>query len=31
MGVTYLEDKDRVIESIAALVQKGNYPSPLFG
>lgn len=31
MGVTYQEDKDRVIESIAALVQKGNYPSPLFG
>lgn len=31
MGVTYQEDKDRVIESIAALVQKGKYPSPLFG
>ena len=31
MGVTYQEDKDRVIESIAALVQEGKYPSPLFG
>ena len=31
MGVTYQEDKDRVIESIAGLVQKGKYPSPLFG
>ena len=30
MGVTYQEDKDRVIESIAALVQEGNYQSPLF-
>lgn len=31
MGVTYQEDKDRVIESIAGLVQEGKYPSPLFG
>ena len=31
MGVTYQEDKDRVIESIAALVQEGKYQSPLFG
>jgi len=31
MGVTYQEDKDRVVESIAALVQEGKYPSPLFG
>ena len=30
MGVTYQEDKDRVIESIAALVDQGKYPSPLF-
>ena len=31
MGVTYQEDKDRNVESIAALVQEGKYPSPLFG
>jgi len=31
MGVTYQEDKDRVIESIAGLVEQGKYQSPLFG
>lgn len=31
MGVTYQEDKDRVIESISGLVEQGNYKSPLFG
>ena len=30
MGVTYQEDKDRVIESIAGLVEEGKYQSPLF-
>jgi len=30
MGVTYQEDKDRVIESIAELVAKGEYKTPLF-
>ena len=30
MGVTYQEDKDRVIESIEGLVDQGKYPSPLF-
>ena len=30
MGVTYQEDKDRVIESIARLVEQGKYQSPLF-
>ena len=30
MGVTYQEDKDRVIESIAGLVEQGKYQSPLF-
>jgi NDP-sugar pyrophosphorylase family protein len=30
MGVTYQEDKDRVIESIAGLVAKGEYKTPLF-
>jgi hypothetical protein len=30
MGVTYQEDKGRVIESIAGLVQEGKYQSPLF-
>jgi len=31
MGVTYQEDKDRVIELIAGLVEQGKYQSPLFG
>ena len=31
MGVTYQEDKDTVIESIAGLVEQGKYQSPLFG
>ena len=30
MGVTYQEDKGRVIESIARLVEQGKYQSPLF-
>jgi NDP-sugar pyrophosphorylase family protein len=30
MGVTYQEDKGRVIESIAGLVEQGKYQSPLF-
>jgi NDP-sugar pyrophosphorylase family protein len=30
MGVTYQEDKDRVIESIAGLVAKVEYKTPLF-
>ena len=30
MGVTYQEDKDRVIESIAGLGEQGKYQSPLF-
>jgi NDP-sugar pyrophosphorylase family protein len=30
MGVTYQEDKDRVVESIAELVAKGEYKTPLF-
>jgi hypothetical protein len=28
-GVTYPQDKPHVVESIAALIQKGDYPSPL--
>ena len=28
-GVTYPDDKPHVVESIAALIQKGTYPSPL--
>jgi hypothetical protein len=28
-GVTYPDDKPHVVESIAALTQKGTYPSPL--
>jgi len=30
MGVTYKEDKPRVVESIAELVAKGEYKTPLF-
>jgi hypothetical protein len=30
MGVTYKEDKPRVVESIAELVGKGEYKTPLF-
>ena len=30
MGVTYKEDKSRVVESIAELVDKGEYKTPLF-
>lgn len=30
-GVTYPEDKPRVIKRIAELVEQGVYPSPLFG
>jgi MobA-like NTP transferase domain len=30
-GVTYPEDKPFVVESIAALIAKGDYPSPLVG
>ena len=30
MGVTYKEDKPRVMESIARLVGQGQYPSPLY-
>ena len=29
-GVTYREDRPRVVDSIAALIQKGNYPSALW-
>ena len=29
IGVTYQEDKPRTVESIAGLVNKGKYPSPL--
>ena len=29
MGVTYTEDRPRVMESIARLVGEGKYPSPL--
>ena len=29
IGVTYQEDKPRVIESVAQLVTSGTYPSPL--
>ena len=29
IGVTYQEDKPRVIESVAQLVKDGKYPSPL--
>ena len=31
MGVTYQEDKSRVVDSIAKLVDHGDYPNPLFG
>jgi len=30
-GVTYREDRPRVVEAIAELVRKGHYPSRLFG
>lgn len=30
-GVTYREDKPKVMEAIKALVEAGEYPSPLFG
>jgi hypothetical protein len=29
-GVTYREDRPRVVDSIAALIQKGKYPSTLW-
>jgi len=29
-GVTYREDRPRVVASIAALVEKGKYPSTLW-
>jgi UTP-glucose-1-phosphate uridylyltransferase len=31
IGVTYQEDKPRVVKSIAGLVNNGKYPSPLLG
>jgi hypothetical protein len=31
IGVTYQEDKPRVVKSIAGLVSDGIYPSPLLG
>jgi hypothetical protein len=31
IGVTYQEDKPRVVKSIAGLVTNGKYPSPLLG
>ena len=31
IGVTYQEDKTRVVKSIAGLVSDGIYPSPLLG
>ena len=31
MGVTYKEDKSRVIEALAALVAEGAYPAKLWG
>jgi hypothetical protein len=30
-GVTFKEDRDTVVESIAKLVDAGTYPTPLFG
>ena len=30
-GVTYREDKDQVVEALAALVKKGEYPKDRFG